>query len=475
VLPAPVGISTGSFDGRLNLGWPSVSQAQGYNVFVSTDPNPQPGVRNTTTYTTNSASISINDLETGQIYFVAVSAFRNGIEGSRSQVIRTEVEKEALTAYSGLTTISATNNSFANLGVFLSHNPGESIDQSDNGRFTVFLSRSNNLVATPTHGIRQAYLHDKFDNSITLVSRSTTGSASFSDVSEPRISGDGEVVLFVSAANNLDVRAVQNSQASQIFLHRVRTQTTRIISLSAVQSNVSGNLNSFNPIVDYAGHTVVFASYADNLSDSPKTLGSHIYLYSSVTEAVRKVPTNRSSSLSNSLSGTATPAGLTPSGNFMFYNLEIPGTSPSLHRISLSTFSQTNLNLDPNLGLGSAHIVSSSNDGLKALVSYSNGNRSGIFDLPSQTLTVLGQQSSSTKPIGMNGDGRYVVFWSQDDLLPGNSINSTGSTFVLDRQTNELSESTRNVHGISDDGNVLLFSDSEISGDGQLQLRSTQR
>jgi len=238
------------------------------------------------------------------------------------------------------------------------------------------------------HGIRQAYLHDKLNGSITLVSRSTGGSASFSDVSEPRISGDGEVVLFVSAANNLDTAAVQTSQASQVYLHRVRTRTTRMVSVSAVHNNVSGNQNSFNPIIDYAGHTVVFSSLADNLSDSPKTLGTHIYHYSSVTQAVRKVPTNRTSSLTNSLSGTATPAGLTPTGNFMFYNLEIPGTSPSLHRISLSTFSQTSLNLNANLGLGGAHIVSSSNDGLNALVSYSNGNRSGIFNLPTQSLSV---------------------------------------------------------------------------------------
>lgn len=106
------------------------------------------------------------------------------------------------------------------------HSIGGSL--SDNGRYVVFYSFATNLSADATYGVGQVFLRDTVDASTRLISTSSTreggGQAHSSD---SQISANGKYVVYLSAAN--DLVAGDNNDAVDLFLwNRASNQTTRI-------------------------------------------------------------------------------------------------------------------------------------------------------------------------------------------------------------------------------------------------------
>ena len=74
---------------------------------------------------------------------------------------------------------------------------------SEDGRWVTFSSRSTNLVPGDTNGVRDVFLHDLLTGTTTLVSKDSLGAIGNGDCSRPRISGDGQVVVFSSVGDDL--------------------------------------------------------------------------------------------------------------------------------------------------------------------------------------------------------------------------------------------------------------------------------
>lgn len=138
--------------------------------------------------------------------------------------------------------------------------PSDTPTISGDGSLVSFVSRSTNLVGSPSGNRFQLYLVNRGDATITLVTDSGSGAAD-RDALMPALSADGEKLVFSSAASNLGTPA---NAFSQILAYDVDSP-----SLSLISSNSSGapaNGDCLGPDIDGSGQSVVFFSNATDLS-----------------------------------------------------------------------------------------------------------------------------------------------------------------------------------------------------------------
>jgi hypothetical protein len=224
-LPAPTNLRRVESTEFINLAWDAVERAHGYSIYISNATNPQPGVRGTTTYISYTPSIQITDFDSDQAQYIVIQAFANNIESVASAELRVNIQATLKTLYAVQTQILKYSYTSVNQCVLLSDESSQSVDQSVDERFTVFLSRATNLV-----------------------SQSTTGSM---------------------------------SGVSNVFTRNLVTGETRIQSVSALVSNVSANANSFDPVIDTDGENIVYSSYASDLTTTIKSQTSHLFHFNS--------------------------------------------------------------------------------------------------------------------------------------------------------------------------------------------------
>ena len=77
------------------------------------------------------------------------------------------------------------------------------VSRSADARFLAFDSYTAGLVPDPGNGFAQIFVFDRATGRIAMVSRAANGTPGNGDSLAPRISGDGRVVAFASAASNL--------------------------------------------------------------------------------------------------------------------------------------------------------------------------------------------------------------------------------------------------------------------------------
>jgi Tol biopolymer transport system component len=133
---------------------------------------------------------------------------------------------------------------------------------SDDGRYVAFTDTADNLVYGDNNGTYDAFLVDRqAPGSATLVSVNFLGTASGNDASDsPRLSGDGRLVIFRSAASDL-VPGDNNGQAD-IFVRDRLAGVTRL--LSGGQAGGGDGL-SLTPMLSADGRMAAFTSDAADL------------------------------------------------------------------------------------------------------------------------------------------------------------------------------------------------------------------
>ncbi len=138
---------------------------------------------------------------------------------------------------------------------------------SRDGRYVVFVSDANSLVAGDRNSARDVFLRDTTlpitnPDALKLVSRTATGSGDQLS-SQPFISADGQYIVFSSAATDL-VPGDTNAQ-QDIFLYTVSTGATTLVSRTAVAASDNAS-SSPSVAVDAGGEVyVAFISRASNL------------------------------------------------------------------------------------------------------------------------------------------------------------------------------------------------------------------
>jgi Tol biopolymer transport system component len=133
---------------------------------------------------------------------------------------------------------------------------------SADGRYVVYPSDANNLVAVDTNGLTDVFRWDRNTGLNELVSLSPAGlQGSPADCWSPTVSADGRYVAF--GARGFPVGPGDTPSSFDIFVRDTVAGTTRRVSQTPAGTN--GNGESWVPVISGNGTTVAFTTQATNL------------------------------------------------------------------------------------------------------------------------------------------------------------------------------------------------------------------
>ncbi|NID16521.1 TolB family protein [Luteibacter yeojuensis] len=144
---------------------------------------------------------------------------------------------------------------------------------SGDGARLVFSSSASNLVDGAGGGLQRVYIRDLRANTLSLAGPS--GSHIANDWSgQPRISADGNVVVFLSAATNLDGAATDGRR--NIYRWDIPHQRIGRVSVPRDGGDLDGDC--FQPAVSADGGVVAFRSNARNLVPDDSNLTDDVFV-----------------------------------------------------------------------------------------------------------------------------------------------------------------------------------------------------
>lgn len=131
---------------------------------------------------------------------------------------------------------------------------------SANGKRISFHSYANDLVSGDNNSSLDVFVRDINEQTTTLVSQKTDGSAGRSDSRASSISGDGRLITFLSHSPSASLE--EYSPNRNVFLHDTSTGLTSLVS-----NALNGSINNYTDraTISANGNVVAFSSYASNL------------------------------------------------------------------------------------------------------------------------------------------------------------------------------------------------------------------
>ena len=132
---------------------------------------------------------------------------------------------------------------------------------SPDGRYVVFESIANNLVPGDSNANVDVFRHDRVTGETVRVSVATGGGQGTGASSDPRISDDGNRIVFTSTA--FDLVGNDANGASDVFVRDLAAGTTTRVSVSSTGGDA--DLPSTEPAISGDGRFVAFSSAATNL------------------------------------------------------------------------------------------------------------------------------------------------------------------------------------------------------------------
>jgi Tol biopolymer transport system component len=166
---------------------------------------------------------------------------------------------------------------------------------STNGRYVVFESDASDLVAGDTNGFGDIFVRDLVAGTTELISVSTNGGPADGASSQAVMTADGRYVAFVSAASNLVLD--DTNRVPDVFVRDRLAQSTVVASVGA-----SSNFLAFmsTPAISPDGRYVAFTSNARGLAPGiPAGPIGEVYLRDLIGGTTRWVSTNGATILSN--------------------------------------------------------------------------------------------------------------------------------------------------------------------------------
>lgn len=287
--------------------------------------------------------------------------------------------------------------------------------------------------------------------SMTLVSRTSTGGiADFASLGSS-LSADGQVIVFESYATNLVSSDTNN--ASDVFVRDMRTGTIERVSLSS--SGIQGNHHSRIPAISADGRFVVFRSLANNLVPGDWNVHEDIFLRDRAVGVTMLVSASSTGAQANQDCISASVSG---DGRYIAFESSasnlVPGDINNVADIFVHdswTHQTTAVSVTPAGVTGNqvCRYTSISHDGRYVAFQSSAsdlvaGDTNGVADIFVRDLLLgttervslgsAGQQAAAACVApSISGNGRFVSFeGSAANLVPGDT-NFTTDVFVHDR------------------------------------------
>ena len=362
--------------------------------------------------------------------------------------------------------------SLSNLGLKGNNNSENSVISAD-GRYVVFESYADNLVADDTNAAKDIFVRDLLNDTIKLISVNSAGIQGNHDSTNPSISADGRYIIFESKANNFVDG--DSSFYNNIFVHDTVDGTTKLVGTNTYGNGISG----FDPSISANGRYVAFTSYDSNLVSDDNNNEGDIFVTDLVNGTTEIASLGTVGNLGNN---TSLRSSISADGRYVAFvsdadNLvrgDVNDTFDIFVRdlvndtteiVSVNTDGNT-LNTDMSFSP-----VISDNGRYVAFWSFSenltaNDNRYGqdifVRDLVTDTTELVTVETSESiystqdETFDISADGRYVTFLSGSGIAVRDLVNDTTQFLDLnsdDSQTSGLFETP----SISADGSLVAF------------------
>lgn len=355
---------------------------------------------------------------------------------------------------------------------------------SSDGRYVVFVSGADDLVAGDTNGVTDIFLKDRQTGVTVRVSTGSSGTQSNGPSYTPQISADGRYVVFQSGADSL----VANDANGVADIYLKDTLTGQLSRISTDSGGVEGTGGSATPAISSDGRYVVFHSGADNLVSGDTNGADDVFRKDTQTGTVIRVSTD--SSDSQAISGGIVPA-ISASGRYVAFESNssdlVAGDTNGAFDIFLKDI-HTGLTKRVSADAGGTQANSGS---LRPVISADGryvsfdtfagnlvaGDTNGakdvlVKDMANGAIVRVSTDSSGNQANdssvfpAISADGRYVAFASlATNLVAGD----TNKVFDVFRNTSPVYVDDTDSDGVRDDIELLVGTDpnsADTDGDG---------
>ncbi|RVU16815.1 Hint domain-containing protein [Methylobacterium oryzihabitans] len=167
---------------------------------------------------------------------------------------------------------------------------------SVDGRHVAFQSDATNLVAGDTNGVTDVYVKNLTTGAITRASTAADGSQGNGVSTGASLSRDGNLVAFVSRADNLV--AGDTNLGADVFVKNLTTGAITRVSTASDGTQSSGDATGIARI-SADGTKVAFTSFADNLVPGDTNLSTDVFVKDLTTGTLTRVSTAADGTQSN--------------------------------------------------------------------------------------------------------------------------------------------------------------------------------
>ena len=169
---------------------------------------------------------------------------------------------------------------------------------SSNGQYVVFESDASDLVPGDTNGATDIFVRDMVAGMTTLVSVATNGGPADGGSPDATMTPDGRYVVFISSANNLV--ANDTNGIPDVFVRDLMAQTTIGASVGAIPSSGTTNAVVLGPVITPDGRYVAFCSSARGLvAGAPASSPGEIYVRNLVSNTTTWASTDATAIVAN--------------------------------------------------------------------------------------------------------------------------------------------------------------------------------
>ena len=346
----------------------------------------------------------------------------------------------------------------------------EKVDISDNGRYVAFAG-SGPYVEGDTNSRLDVFVTDRQTNTTTLVSVNSAGEQGDYESYNPSLSGDGNLVAFVSAAPNLvpnDTNGVVDA-----FVHNRATGVTTRVSLTAGGAEATWDVGQID--IAAAGRFVVMSTYAALTPDGDNGYDD-VYVRDLQTGALELISRAYDGSAAN---GGSQSAVISSDGRYVAFeswadNLVVDdgdGYSSDVFLYDRQTDQMTMVSraYDGGVTYGHSERPTISHDGRYVgfnsyadnLVAGDNNYTTDVFvydrvngAIGRASVNTDGQEGDATSGgAALSGDGTKVAFGSYAGNLVPNDTYGFKDVFITDRPAGSTGGDGHNVYFISPSGN----------------------
>lgn len=355
---------------------------------------------------------------------------------------------------------------------------------SANGRYAVYSSDSSNLVAGDTNGLTDVFVSDRQTGVTERVSVASSGAEGNGGSYLPSISGDGQIVVFHSFANNL-VSGDANTMAD-VFVHDRQTGTTTCISVDSAGQCKSGTTGS-RRVISEDGRHVVFASYSADIVSGDANARQDVFLHDRLAGLTTIISRD---SLGAQANGHSYSPSISRDGRTVAFMSNATNLSPGdvnrnydVFVVDVQSGGVTRASVDSS-GIGADAVSSQpflSGDGLfvafeSVATNLVPGDTNGVSDIFVHELTTgitlrasvdsAGTQADGhSRAASLSDDGRHVAFESTASNLVLGDTNLVSDIFLHDCRTGMTTRASVDSSGAQSNGPCQAPS---ISGSGRL-------